>query len=114
MTKREKGEGKEEKTRCDCCDDRVKAEEGDSSAALQTQDNPECPLCSRLWQILISFWCQHHPVDVGHGGWGTGIRSSVPVAPLNGKTKQEINYQYVVDVQSNAATESEHRRLEWF
>lgn len=98
------GKGEREKTRCDGCDDRAGAEEGDWSSALQAQDNPECPLCSGLWQILISFWCQYHPVDVRRGGCGTG---SVTVAPFNGKTILEINYQYMVDVQAGAGAQLE-------
>lgn len=76
------GGGEEEKTRRDCCNDRVEAEEGDSSSPLQAQDNPERPLCSGLWQILISFGCHYRPVDACGGGCGTGMRTSVVVAPL--------------------------------
>lgn len=56
-------------------------------------------------------------MDVGHGGCGIGMHFSVTVDPLNGKTIREINYQYMVDVQSNAGTESERCSLEaaeWF
>lgn len=104
------GKGEREKTRCDDCDDRVEAEEGDSSSALQAQDNPECPLCSGLWQILISFWCQYHPVDVHRGGCGTG---SVTVAPFNGKTILETSYQYMVDLQGDAGAQLERCGLVW-
>lgn len=90
----------------------VEAEEGDASSALQAQDNPECPLCSGLWQILISFWCQCRPVDVHHGGCGNGTRSTVTLAPLNGKTIHEINYLYMVDMQSSAGTEAKRCGLE--
>lgn len=85
----------------------MEAEEGDSSSALQAQDNPECPLCSGLWQILISFWCRYHPVDVRRGGCGTRTQHQCYSVSFYGKTIPEINYQCMVDLQGDAGARLE-------